>query len=109
MATRSRSHVLEEISRRAFENIIPPEWLVRTQFPDYGLDIQVQIFSDEKATPYYFYVQLKATDTIREEGSLPSFRFKTERLIQYIECIEFPQNTNHQLVISPNITVNRAG
>ena len=64
MIIRSRSHVIEEESRRAFNRAIPAEWVVRPQNPDYGLDKQVQIFKDNQATPFFFFVQLKSSDTV---------------------------------------------
>lgn len=86
MPLRSRSHVIEEESKRAFESIIPSEWVIRPQIPDYGLDLQVQIFSSEEATPFFFYVQLKGTDTIKSDNDNPAFSFKTERLRHYTKC-----------------------
>lgn len=86
MTTRSRSHVLEEESRRAFRMAIPAEWVVQDQNPDYGLDIQVQIFKNEKATPYFFYAQIKGTDSLISESDIPSHRFSTEHLLHYVSC-----------------------
>jgi len=80
---RVRSHVLEEESRIAFKNIIPTEWVVRRQEPDYGLDEQVQIFKNGKPTRYYFFVQIKGSDKIPENQESPNFGLKTERLLQY--------------------------
>lgn len=86
MAERSFSHILEEKSKRAFEHIIPPEWVIRPQVPDYGLDLQVQIFDAEQhATPFFFYVQLKATEKISEGKAVPSCSFDARRLCHYVK------------------------
>lgn len=85
MIIRSRSHVIEEESRRAFNHAIPAEWVVRGQNPDYGLDNQVQIFKENQATPFFFFVQLKASDTIPESLGTPSETFSCKHLLHYLE------------------------
>lgn len=62
MPIRPRPHQLEEISRRRFRESIPPAWVVRDKSDDYGIDVEVEIFENSKATGLIFYVQLKATD-----------------------------------------------
>jgi len=98
---RVRSHVLEEESRIAFrKKFISLGWVSRKQVPDYGLDEQVQIFKNGKPTRYYFFVQIKGSDTIPETKYSPTFDFKTERLIQYLNnplpvmLILYDSNTN---------------
>jgi len=82
---RVRSHVLEDKSRNVFrEKIISLDWVSRQQSPDYGLDEQVQIFKNEKPTRYYFFVQIKGSETIPESQDSPTYDFKTRHLIQYI-------------------------
>jgi len=82
---RTRAHILEEESRQAFKATIPSEWVVRPQIPDYGLDEQVQIFKNGQLTNFYFFVQIKGSDGIPATQNSPSYSFKTERLLQYIE------------------------
>ena len=79
---RPRSHVLEELSKAAFQKAIPAEWVIRPQIPDYGIDLQVQIFTAAKATVFFFAVQLKSTDT-RKSYSHP---FETKHLRYYLDC-----------------------
>ena len=63
MPKRPRSHRLSDESRRVFEEVIPDNWVFRPEYPDYGIDGQVEIFDDtDDSTGYRFYVQLKATD-----------------------------------------------
>ena len=59
---RPREHVLETESRKAFEQMIPDEWVCRELHPDYGIDYQIEIFSDNFSTGNMFYVQIKGTD-----------------------------------------------
>jgi hypothetical protein len=59
---RPRTHVLETESRKAFEQLLPNTWVFRTFNPDYGIDYQIEIFSDQKSEGKAFYVQLKGTD-----------------------------------------------
>ncbi len=59
---RPRQHIIETISKKAFEEIIPDEWVYRELTPDYGIDYQVEIFNNEEATGKSFFVQLKGTD-----------------------------------------------
>ncbi|NNB86775.1 DUF4365 domain-containing protein [Corallococcus exiguus] len=85
MPIRSRQHVIEEESRRAFSNVTPPEWVVRPQEIDYGMDLQVQIFEGERATTLLFFVQLKGSDSLSVKAGVAEYRFKTERLRHYLE------------------------
>lgn len=78
---RTREHVLEEESRLAFRTMLPAEWVIRDQVPDYGLDTQVEPFENSRALNTPFYAQLKGTDT-----DVADVRLKTERLRQYVEA-----------------------
>ena len=63
MPYRTRSHELEDESRRAFASQLPTAWTVQDLTPDYGLDQRVEIFDgDGHVTGLVFYVQLKSTD-----------------------------------------------
>lgn len=85
MAIRSRSHVLEEESRRAFTNYISPEWVIETPQYDYGIDFQIRIFEDENMTPFLFYVQIKASDDVNYSEGRVVYSFKTARLLEYMD------------------------
>lgn len=80
MAKRPVSHQLEEQSKTRFRSILPSEWIIRSQVPDYGLDEQVQIVEEELVTPLLFAVQLKATEKLIKKKT---FNFSTERLRDY--------------------------
>ena len=65
MTQRPRSHVLETQSRNRLERLFTDEgWTVHDIKPDYGEDLLVRIFENGVASPYYFYVQVKATDDV---------------------------------------------
>lgn len=55
-------HIIETSSKKAFEKLLPDEWVARQLSPDYGIDYMVEIFRDSKSTGKFFYVQLKGTD-----------------------------------------------
>jgi len=69
MPNRPRSHQVSDESRRAFERSLPSHWVFRPQYPDYGIDGEVEVFDEAgKSTGLRFYVQLKATDGTDEEA-----------------------------------------
>ncbi|MBG3130573.1 DUF4365 domain-containing protein [Proteus mirabilis] len=60
---RARSHVLESLSVRKFESLLPVEWIYRTPSNDYGIDGEVEVIDSQGyTTGLKFLVQLKATD-----------------------------------------------
>lgn len=62
MPERPRSHVLEDLSVRAFTGALPAEWPRQEVRRDYGVDLRVEIFEGGRATGMAFWAQLKATD-----------------------------------------------
>lgn len=75
MPRRPRSHQLEAEARRQLKEIFDggEGWSINDLHEDYGEDLLVRIFQQQKATPLSFYVQSKATDSIAR------FRKKTLR------------------------------
>jgi tetratricopeptide (TPR) repeat protein len=74
---RPRSHTLEDESRLAFRQWTPMEWSPRPVDPDYGVDLDVEVFENERPTGLFFYVQLRATDS--ERGDALTVRFRPEQ------------------------------
>lgn len=71
MAKRIRTHILEDESRTAFMQILPPEWVYRDKDKDYGIDCEVEIFEKNgNSTGIMFFVQLKATDSLNDNNKL---------------------------------------
>ncbi len=66
---RPQSHVLEERSRRAVRAALPPEWVVRDIWEDYGADLYVEIYRDSTPTGYEFAIQIKATEQAQKGNS----------------------------------------
>lgn len=71
MPIRPRQHELETISRRVFEGLLPYGWTTNfaTVDKEYGIDGEVGVFEEGKATGLSFKVQLKATDDTNEPAS----------------------------------------
>jgi tetratricopeptide (TPR) repeat protein len=65
---RTREHILETASERAFASLLPAEWTDHPIRHDYGIDLKVEIFdlsdgsTESRTTGLEFAVQLKATD-----------------------------------------------
>ena len=55
-------HIIETRSRKAFEDLVPVEWVCRPLSPDYGIDYNIEIFENGLSTGKSFNVQLKGTD-----------------------------------------------
>lgn len=63
MPIRTRTHVLEDESRKYFRSLLPSQWVVRDKGDDYGIDSEVEIFDEcGSATGLVFLVQLKGSD-----------------------------------------------
>lgn len=63
MPKRPREHILEEESRKRFEQLLPDNWVIRKPEPDYGIDAVVEVFNENgSSTGLVFNVQTKATD-----------------------------------------------
>lgn len=86
MTNRPRSHQLEDISLRRFENLLPNAWVSRGKVPDYGIDREIEIFELDKATGLSFLVQLRATDDQRKSQKL---RLKVEQM-NYFRSLDVP-------------------
>ena len=83
MPKRTREHILEEESRKYFEDLVPNHWVIRKPDPDYGIDAEIEIFDkDGSSTGLMFFVQLKATDEKRLPKAL-KLTFKKDMLRYY--------------------------
>jgi hypothetical protein len=76
---RSRSHILEDKSLTYLKKVLPDLWVVHRYEQDYGIDVQIEIFSDKdcNANGNRFYGQLKATD---KDVSKDKLRIKRKHL-----------------------------
>ncbi|MEG3001552.1 MAG: DUF4365 domain-containing protein [Comamonas sp.] len=63
MPNRIRSHILEERSLAFLRDVFPDTWTIHPFTRDYGIDVQVEVFSENgDRTGIRFYGQVKATD-----------------------------------------------
>ncbi len=63
MTTRIRKHEIEDLSRSHLRLIFEKAgWTVEDLSKDYGEDMMVRIFEDNRATPHTFFIQAKSTD-----------------------------------------------
>ena len=58
---RPLQHIIENKSKKLFNDIVPDEWVSRELGDDYGYDYLIEIFDNYKSTGKTFYVQLKGT------------------------------------------------
>jgi len=58
---RPKQHNLETISEHYFNSCLPENWTSTPVRYDYGVDLIVNIFEGENASPYELHVQLKAS------------------------------------------------
>lgn len=85
MPKRTRSHILEAASVKAFEQLLPENWVYRTVPLDYGIDAEIEIFNtDGSSTAVKFLVQLKATDEKNLDKAL-SVRLPVDRCDYYYQ------------------------
>ncbi|MBD8205210.1 DUF4365 domain-containing protein [Microbacterium sp. CFBP 8790] len=60
---RHDNHARSSWSTRAFEAVLPREWVVHSLAEDYGIDRRVEVFENGRTTGVFFNVQLKSTDS----------------------------------------------
>jgi hypothetical protein len=82
---RARTHELEAMSRNRLRFLFEEVgWTVQDIAHDYGEDLLVRIFNNGNPTPWFFYVQAKATDNINKyilkDKKYLSFPVKQQRL-----------------------------
>ena len=83
MPIRSRSHELEEESVTQFRDLLPSKWVPRSKLPDYGIDLEVELFDNTgESTGLVFQVQLRATDDISKAALV---RLEIDELDYYSE------------------------
>jgi len=83
---RNRTHILEEESLFELKKIIPNEWVIREKPKDYGIDVEIEIFTSKgEYTGLVFWVQLKATDSekIKDSKSVRMPIIKIRQLATY--------------------------
>lgn len=83
MPQRPKAHQLEDRSRTNFQLRLPPEWVFRDKNKDYGIDGEVEVFSEGgSATGQIFLIQLKSRAKANKECSY-SLALKIEQILYY--------------------------
>ena len=81
---RSRSHILEEESLFELKRIMPNEWVIREKPKDYGVDVEIEIFSAGGSyTGLVFWIQLKGTDS-KNDKDHKSIRMSVKKIRQLV-------------------------
>ena len=62
MMKRPAQHVIETISYRIFQNLVPAEWVIQDLKHDYGIDYMIEVFKSGQSTGITFFVQLKGSE-----------------------------------------------
>ena len=62
---RSRTHELEQASRRAFASALPNHWAESQPDHDYGVDLDIEVFPNGRAVGATLGAQLKAVERIK--------------------------------------------
>jgi hypothetical protein len=83
-------HQIDTAADVLFRLSLPCSWIVRELRPDYGLDYEVEIVTDEKLTGITFCVQLKGTTSPKYVNESLILGFEVDKLIYYFERVHKP-------------------
>ena len=65
---RNRTHIIEAKSLRFLQNLFPSEWVQRKMEPDYGIDIDLELFDYEDGDCVtlgeHVFLQVKGTESL---------------------------------------------
>ncbi len=86
---RDRNAELETLSK-GFLLTFFSEWNCNEYKPDYGLDYKVTIFENRKITEHYFFVQLKATDSIDINEGYINFDMDVDKHLSFYLQLNVP-------------------
>lgn len=86
---RDRNAELETLSK-GFLITFFSEWNCNDYNPDYGLDYKVTIFENREITEHYFFVQLKATDSIDINGGYINFDMDVDKHLTFYLQLNVP-------------------
>ena len=85
--TRPMSHIKGEQGVKILKEIFPASWVVREYSPDYGIDLDVEIFEEHnghfRTTGEHIYFQVKATESPNFDTIKITPRFNVEKDYKY--------------------------
>jgi hypothetical protein len=87
---RPKQHAIDSQAQLLFKQSLPPEWVVRSLVPDYGIDYEVEIVEGDSFTGFTFYVQLRGTMSPKYTGASLRLPFEVDKLIHYSEKVNRP-------------------
>ena len=92
MATVSRSHVVDRSAETVLRSLLPRQWLVRKQDPDYMLDFEVEIVDETSGEPtgVTFFIQLKGTRRPKIVNGSLAWPLKTKHLAYWYDLVRRP-------------------
>ena len=86
MPQRPKAHIIGDKSVQEFGALLPEHWVFREKNKDYGIDGEVEIFTDSgDVTGWVFWVQVKGTDSqsITEQRTMKLENEKLNQLKSY--------------------------
>jgi hypothetical protein len=97
--TRPHNHVIATQSERFFASALPPNWTTDKPANDYGIDLRVNIFDGQVATPLEFLVQLKSSvESSTRDTETISLRVATYNylwdMLQVVLLVKYCEDVN---------------
>jgi len=87
---RPEQHEIDTEAQRIFRSLLPSSWVDREQYPDYGIDYDIEIFENGQPTGISFYAQLKGTASPKYSGDALKLQFEVDKLKYYFEKVRKP-------------------
>lgn len=87
---RPKQHEIDTQAQRILQSKIPPNWVLREQHPDYGIDYEIEVFNKDNPTGIWFRIQLKGTEQCHESEDSISIPFETDKIEYYLSKVPFP-------------------
>lgn len=87
---RPKQHEIDTQAQRILQSKIPPNWVLREQHPDYGIDYEIEVYYKDNPAGIWFRIQLKGTEQCRESEDSISIPFETDKIEYYLSKVPFP-------------------
>ena len=87
---RPQEHITDTAARKLLQTAIPNEWVAREQADDYGIDYEVEVFSNQQSTGVIFKVQLKGMSAPTIAGDCISYSLELKHTNYYLNELAIP-------------------
>lgn len=87
---RTKAHQIDTQAQRILDSRLPVDWVTRKQYPDYGIDYEIEVFHNEQPTGIWFRVQLKGRERYQETEDSIVMPFETDKIEYYLSKVPFP-------------------